>query len=120
MVRFPFHYRCLLEQQWAICQDRQVSDNEWEELYNILGETTKPIFPSITMLVCVQLKHIERGRSLFQFIGAKFQICKEFTINQSQNSFNRLKYQANKFNRHFLFNKEKQNTSTSISTLSTT
>jgi len=68
MVKFPFHYRCVLEQQLSICQDRWVSHNEWKELYDIIGETTKPLFASITMLVCVQLKHIERGRSLFEFI----------------------------------------------------
>jgi hypothetical protein len=68
MVKFPFHYRCLLEQQLSICQDRWVSNNEWKDLYDIIGETTKPLFASITMLVCVQLKHIERGRSLFEFI----------------------------------------------------
>ncbi|CAF3770156.1 unnamed protein product, partial [Rotaria sordida] len=68
MVKFPFHYRCILEQQLAICQDRWVSNNEWQELYNVVGETTKPLFASITMLICVQLKHIERGRSLFEFI----------------------------------------------------
>ncbi|CAF4778360.1 unnamed protein product, partial [Rotaria sp. Silwood1] len=68
MVKFPFHYRCILEQQFAICQDRWISNNEWQELYNIVGDATKPLFASITMLVCVQLKHIERGRSLFEFI----------------------------------------------------
>ncbi|CAF1322323.1 unnamed protein product [Adineta steineri] len=68
MIKFPFHYRCILEQQLSICQDRWVIANEWKQLYDIVGETTKPLFASITMLVCVQLKHIERGRSLFQFI----------------------------------------------------
>jgi hypothetical protein len=68
MVKFPYHYRCVLEQQLGICQDRSVSNSEWNELYNIIGETTKPLFASITMLVCVQLKHIQRGRSLFEFI----------------------------------------------------
>lgn len=68
MVKFPFHFRCLLEQQLAICQDRWVSSDEWQELYNIVGETAKPLFASITMLVCVQIKHIERGRSLFDFV----------------------------------------------------
>lgn len=67
MVKFPFHYRCLLEQQLAICPDRWVPANEWTDLYNVVGETTKPLFASITMLVCVQLKHVERGRSLLQF-----------------------------------------------------
>ena len=67
MVKFPFHYRCLVEQQLAICPDRWVPGDQWNELYNVIGEQTKPIFASITMLVCVQLKHIERGRSLFQF-----------------------------------------------------
>ena len=68
MVQFPFHYRCLLEQQFAICPDRWVSHEEWNELYRIVGGSTKPLFASITMLVCVQLKHIERGRSLFDFV----------------------------------------------------
>lgn len=68
MIKFPFHYRCILEQQLSICKDRLVSNNEWKELYNIVGETVKPLFGSITMIVCVQHKHIERGRSLFQFI----------------------------------------------------
>jgi hypothetical protein len=68
MVKFPFHYRCLLEQQLSVCQDRWVKTNEWNDLYNIIGETTKPLFASITMLICVQLKHIERGRSLFEYI----------------------------------------------------
>jgi hypothetical protein len=68
MVKFPFHYRCVLEQQLSICQDRWVKNNEWNDLYNIIGESTKPLFASITMLVCVQLKHIERGRSLFEYI----------------------------------------------------
>jgi hypothetical protein len=68
MVKFPFHYRCILEQQLSICQDRWVSNNEWNDLYNTIGETAKPLFASITMLVCVQLKHIERGRSLLKFI----------------------------------------------------
>ncbi|CAF4069048.1 unnamed protein product, partial [Rotaria magnacalcarata] len=72
MVKFPFHYRCLLEQQLAICQDRWVTNDEWQELYNIVGETTKPIFGSVTMLVCVQLKHIERGRSLYEFIQGRY------------------------------------------------
>jgi len=68
MVKFPFHYRCLLEQQLSVCQDRWVKTNEWNDLYNIIGETTKPLFASITMLICVQLKHIKRGRSLFEYI----------------------------------------------------
>lgn len=68
MVKFPFHYRCVLEQQLSICQDRCVPNNEWNNLYNIVGETTKPLFASITMLVCGQLKHIQRGQSLFQYI----------------------------------------------------
>ncbi|CAF3334252.1 unnamed protein product [Rotaria sp. Silwood2] len=72
MVKFPFHYRCILEQQLAIFQDRRVSNDEWQELYNIVGDTTKPLFASITMLVCVQLKHIERGRSLFEFIQKSY------------------------------------------------
>jgi len=67
-VKFPFHYRCVIEQQLSICQDRWVSNDEWKELYNIVGEKTKPLFASITMLVCLQIKHIERGRSLFHFI----------------------------------------------------
>jgi hypothetical protein len=68
MVKFPFHYRCILEEQLSVCQDRWVSNDEWKDLYDIIGETAKPLFGSITMLVCVQLKHIERGRSLFEFI----------------------------------------------------
>lgn len=68
MVKFPFHYRCILEQQFAICSDRWVSTDEWKELYRIIGGSTKPLFASITMLVCAQLKHIERGRSLFDFV----------------------------------------------------
>jgi hypothetical protein len=68
MVKFPFHYRCILEQQLSICQDRWVPNNEWNDLYNIIGQSTKPLFASITILVCVQLKHIERGRSLFEYI----------------------------------------------------
>ena len=68
MVKFPFHYRCILEQQFAICPDRWVSTDEWKELYRIIGGSTKPLFASITMLVCTQLKHIERGRSLFDFV----------------------------------------------------
>ena len=68
MVKFPFHYRCLLEQQLSVCQDRWVSNDEWKDLHDIIGETAKPLFGSITMLVCVQLKHIERGRSLFEYI----------------------------------------------------
>ncbi|CAF0878057.1 unnamed protein product [Adineta ricciae] len=68
MTKFPFHYRCVLEQQLAICPDRCVSNDEWKDLYNIVGEPVKPLFGSITMLICVQLKHIERGRSLFRFI----------------------------------------------------
>jgi len=68
MVKFPFHYRCVLEQQFSVCQDRWVKTNEWNDLYNIVGQTTKPLFASITMLVCVQLKHIERGRSLYEYI----------------------------------------------------
>lgn len=68
MVQYPFHYRCLLEQQFAICTDRWVSHDQWKELHQIIGGSTKPLFASITMLVCVQLKHIERGRSLFDFV----------------------------------------------------
>jgi hypothetical protein len=68
MVRFPFHYRCIIEQQWAIWPDRWVPKNEWQELYDIIGDMTKPLFASITLLVCVQNKHVERGRSLFQYI----------------------------------------------------
>ncbi|UJR31882.1 hypothetical protein I4U23_019356 [Adineta vaga] len=68
MIKFPFHYRCVLEQQLSICPDRWVSIDEWKNLYDVVGETVKPLFGSVTMLVCVQLKHIERGRSLFQFI----------------------------------------------------
>ena len=68
MIKFPFHYRCLLEQQFGICTDRYVSKDEWNHLYDLVGESTKPVFASITMLVCVQLKHIQRGQSLFQFI----------------------------------------------------
>jgi len=68
MVKFPFHYRCVLEQQFSICQDRWVSMNEWNDLYHIIGQSTKPVFASITMLVCEQLKHIQRGRSLFEYI----------------------------------------------------
>jgi hypothetical protein len=68
MVKFPFHYRCVLEQQFSICPDRWVPKNEWNDLYQIIGESTKPLFASITMLVCVQLKHIERGRSLLEYI----------------------------------------------------
>ena len=68
MTKFPFHYRCVLHQQLAICPDRCVSNDEWKDLYNVVGESVKPLFGSITMLICVQLKHIERGRSLFRFI----------------------------------------------------
>lgn len=68
MVKFPFHYRCVLEQQFAICPDRWVSTDEWKDLHRMLGSATKPLFASITMLVCTQLKHIERGRSLFDFL----------------------------------------------------
>ena len=68
MVRFPFNYRCILEQQLAICPDRWVAGDEWRELYEIIGEGVKPVFASITMLVCVQLKHVERGRSLFEYV----------------------------------------------------
>jgi hypothetical protein len=68
MIKFPFHYRCVLEQQWGICADRSVSKEEWDELYRVAGESTKPVFASVTMLVCVQLKHVERGRSLFQYV----------------------------------------------------
>ena len=67
-VKFPFNYRCLLEQQLAVCQDRWVSENEWNQLYNIVGQATKPLFASVTLLVCVQLQHIDRGRSLYQFV----------------------------------------------------
>ena len=68
MVKFPFHYRCVLEQQWEICSDRAVSKEEWNELYRAVGESTKPVFASVTMLVCAHLKHVERGRSLFHYI----------------------------------------------------
>ena len=68
MVRFPFNYRCILEQQLAICPDRWVSGDEWRELYEMIGEGAKPVFASITMLVCVQLKHVERGRSLLDYV----------------------------------------------------
>lgn len=68
MIKFPFHYRCVLEQQWEICADRSVSKEEWDELYRVTGDSTKPVFASVTMLVCVQLKHVERGRSLFHYI----------------------------------------------------
>lgn len=67
-VKFPFHYRCLLEQQLGICSDRSVSNAEWIDLYEIVGQSTKPVFASITMLVCDQLKHVQRGKSLFHFI----------------------------------------------------
>lgn len=68
LVKFPFHYRCLLEQQLGICSDRTVSNAEWKELYDVVGQSTKPVFASITMLVCDQLKHVQRGKSLFHFI----------------------------------------------------
>ena len=68
MVKFPFHYRCLLEQQLGICSDRLVSTSEWKELYEIVGESTKAVFASVTMLVCDQLEHVQRGQSLFHFI----------------------------------------------------
>lgn len=68
MVKFPFHYRCVLEQQFSICQDRWVSINEWNDLYHVIGQSTKPVFASVTMLVCEQLKHIQRGRSLFEYL----------------------------------------------------
>jgi len=68
MVKFPFHYRCLLEQQLSVCQDHSIDSNQWKDLYQIIGSSTKPLFASITMLVCVQLKHIERARSLWKYL----------------------------------------------------
>ena len=68
MIEYPFHYRTLLEQQWEICTDRSVPAEQWKELYEKISKETKSVFGSITMYVCLKFKHVNRGRSLFDFI----------------------------------------------------
>lgn len=104
-VQYPFNFRSVLEEQLDICDDRFVSKDEWKQLDEKIGNETKNLFGSITMHTCLKLKHVERGRSLFQYLEENQIDSLKSTVTTCANYLNLLS--LNFFSETRQFDKEK-------------